>query len=517
MITLFRIATFLAAFISTVLSVYVYTKRERSMALRFLSGLMIANMVYATSYLFEISAPTRSELIFFLNLEYVGITFIPIFWVLIAWYYKPVVAKSDNLQLQKARLLYCIPAAAILFIWTNPWHRLMYKSIDMDASMPITLLLVDRAIGFWVVNGLMILLFLIGMINIILNFIHVKETHRKEYLVLALSSLPPFASYMLVLTKSVPYNLDTNPIAFALSGLMIFWGIKSMQLFNLVAIAEHMVVDAMHDAMIVLDNEGHIIETNRQACVLFGKDPSTLIGLSIDLLNPELSSMFSSSRTDADLELNLPDSGQIRSFTVNLSPIEDRRGRVKGHLFLLHDITDVRSYVKELEMLASSDGLTKLLNHRTFMQQAQKEAERLRSAGTGQFSLIMFDLDHFKSINDTYGHTAGDAILQQIGQLVSSQTRSQDICARYGGEEFIMLLTDTPLDTAVDVAESLCRNIQDGRFFFEEKQITITASFGVSIFNVESNLAWNSALSQADTALYMAKDAGRNQVKVVRQ
>src|SRR5690554_6929925 len=89
MITLFRIATFLSALISTILSVYVYTKRDKSPSLKFLSGLMIANMVYATSYLFEISAPVRAELIFFLNLEYTGIVFIPVFWVLIAWTYQP--------------------------------------------------------------------------------------------------------------------------------------------------------------------------------------------------------------------------------------------------------------------------------------------------------------------------------------------------------------------------------------------------------------------------------------------
>jgi len=513
MITLFRIATFLSALISTILSVYVYTKRDKSPSLKFLSGLMIANMVYATSYLFEISAPVRAELIFFLNLEYTGIVFIPVFWVLIAWTYQPDHTKNNHDLVRKLRRLYIIPIITIIFIWTNRWHHLMYRSIDIEFVLPITLLKVDRGIGFWIVNGMMLLLFLIGTGRMIYNLITAKSGQRRHYLLLTLASLPPFTSYLVVLTQSVPHKLDLNPIAFAISGLLIYWGITNMQLFHMVPIAEHMVVDAMHDAMIVLDTKGELIESNKQAHSLFAEENTTFIGMPIDELNPELSSILSKMDPAADVEITLPKTGERRTFTVSHSPIADKRNRVRAHLFLLHDVTIVRKYVLELEHTASSDGLTGLLNHRHFMERANEEVRRVEEIGSGQFSLIMFDLDHFKAINDTHGHSAGDMVLQQIGRMTREFANPDDLCARYGGEEFIMLLMDTPLDEAYAAASSLCSIIRDTPFEFEGRELMITASFGVSSFSPESGEPWEVALNRADTALYEAKAAGRNCVK----
>lgn len=512
MITLFRVATFLSAMFSTILAIYIYTKKDRSPSLRFLSGLMVANMIYATSYLFEISAPVLSEVIFFLNMEYVGITFIPVFWVLIAWSYHPGNTKIHHTKIHNLRYFYLLPLAMIIFIWTNRWHHLMYHQISMEIQPPVTLLQVERAVGFWVINSILLLFFLLGTVRMLVNLIRAPRGYHRHYVLLSLASLPPFASYLLVLTKSVPYHLDMNPIAFALSGLLIFWGIKNLQLFNLVPIAEHMVVDAMHDAMIVLDTNGCLIESNQQARNLFGKDATSLMGMPIEELHPELATLFTSMDATTDGEITMLGTGERRTYTVSYSPITNRRDQVNGYLLLLHDVTEIRSYVLNLERLASSDGLTNLLNHRHFMRLADQEASRLQQHGTGVFSLVMFDLDHFKTINDTYGHIAGDMVLQQIGKMITSQARKKDLCARYGGEEFILLLADTPLDQACERAQMLCRLFQETSFSFEEHQLQVTASFGVSSFSPELGIKWDSVLNQADTALYRAKAAGRNQV-----
>lgn len=512
MITLFRIATFIAAIISTTLAVYVFNKKDKSPPLRFLSGLMIANMIYATSYLFEISAPIRSELIFFLNLEYVGITFIPIFWVLIAWSYRPELRKNNHDFINKLRILYVIPIVAIVFIWTNFAHHLMYRSIDMEVALPITLLKVERGPGFWVVNGILLFLFIIGFIKILYNLITATKGYKRHYIILTLASIPPFISYLLVLTQSVPYKLDLSPIAFSISGILIFWGLTNMQLFNMVPIAEHMVVNAMHEAMIVLDTKGCLVESNTQGLRLLTRSDSSIIGMPIAELNPEIAKIFSSMQSDLDVKLTMMDTKQERIFSINCTPISKKHSRVNGYLYLLHDITDVRTYISELEHLASSDGLTNLLNHRHFMKMAQKEAERIQKNGFGQFSLIMFDLDHFKVINDTYGHSAGDMVLQRIGQIVKAYAKEQDLCARYGGEEFIMLLANTPIDDATQIAQRLCDAINTTKFTFKEQQLTVTASFGVSVYTADGDVVWEFALNRADTALYNAKAAGRNRV-----
>ena len=512
MITLFRIVTFFTALISTVLAVCVFTKREKSISFRYLSGLMFANMIYATSYLFEISAPVRSEIIFFLNMEYLGILFIPVFWFLITWTYHPSNTKSSQLNLKRLRFVYIIPAVLLVFVWTNEYHHLMYKSIDLEIVPPLSLLKADRAAGFWVVNSVLILFFISGSARLIYNYIVAKKTHRKQFLLLMLASIPPFVCYMLVLSQSVPYGLDLGPLAFTLSGLLIYWGILNMRLFNVVSIAEHMVVDAMRDAMIILDTQGCLLKCNKSAYCFFDQESAPASGLPMAMLNPEIHTVFSNAHADVDVQITLPMRQEKRFYAVRNSIIFDKRNRIKGYLLLLHDITQVRCHVEELEKLASRDGLTNLFNHRHFMNLAHEKAKSLTDQGSGVFSLIMFDLDYFKEINDTYGHRAGDMVLVRTAEMMKELCSGKDVCARYGGEEFIMLLSDAQPKEACIKANLLCKTICNTVFSFEGQDFSVTASFGVSTFFPNEGVAWDLVLSKADTALYKAKRAGKNQV-----
>jgi diguanylate cyclase (GGDEF)-like protein len=287
----------------------------------------------------------------------------------------------------------------------------------------------------------------------------------------------------------------------------------NLQLFNILPIAQNMVIDAMQDAMMILDTKGRLIECNLPAKQLFeGEDPRPN-RVPIAKLNPHLSLQFSHPSDMHEAELVLPRTGEVRTFSIYRSPVTDRRNRTRGNLYLLHDLTEIHTYVKELEHLASSDGLTELLNHRHFMTLTAKEAEKLQAIGSGTFSLVMFDLDHFKAINDSYGHNAGDDVLQQIGRMVSQHARTNDLCARYGGEEFVILLENTAMDQALKFAERLRSAIENTIFTSHGTGLYLTASFGVSTYTPECGNSWEFTLNQADTALYAAKAAGRNVVK----
>ncbi len=163
-----------------------------------------------------------------------------------------------------------------------------------------------------------------------------------------------------------------------------------------------------------------------------------------------------------------------------------------------------RSLTKQLHQLATTDHLTGANNRRSFGDAFNHEMNRaIRYANA--LSLIVFDLDRFKGVNDTYGHDAGDAVLKQIAELVRSHIRTTDIFARTGGEEFAILIPATDLKGAKIVAEKL-------RAEFERNTIdpvgTVTASFGVAKFKAGENK--EGLLKRADTALYEAKHAGRN-------
>ncbi|NNJ73098.1 MAG: GGDEF domain-containing protein, partial [Enterobacterales bacterium] len=125
-------------------------------------------------------------------------------------------------------------------------------------------------------------------------------------------------------------------------------------------------------------------------------------------------------------------------------------------------------------------------------------------------SLVMSDLDNFKKINDTYGHTCGDYVLQQIADCISKQLRETDFVARFGGEEFVMLLPETNIKEAVIAMNKLRAYIQQLPLQFNGKTFNVNMSFGVATFEAKDD--YNLVFNRADTALYRAKSRGRNQV-----
>ncbi len=168
---------------------------------------------------------------------------------------------------------------------------------------------------------------------------------------------------------------------------------------------------------------------------------------------------------------------------------------------------------KELaEELANKDELTGLNNRRAFFEQSNqvfKQARRFKHP----LSVLMMDIDHFKRINDNYGHAVGDKALKVISQFLHSMTREIDIVARMGGEEFAFVLPETGREEAVNLAERLRRKIESTIIVHNDKQLHVTVSFGVFSCLTE-NETLDSMLTKADDALYIAKKKGRNQIKV---
>ncbi|MGD1833957.1 MAG: histidine kinase N-terminal 7TM domain-containing protein [Sphaerochaetaceae bacterium] len=513
---LFKIAVFFSALGSTFLLGYAFNRRANSLSLRALSGLLVSTLIYAASYFFEISAATDMQITLALYLEYLGIFFIPIFWVFIAWSYHPEEPAYNEPLLRRLKILFAIPVISNIAVWTNGYHHWVYDHIGMNSEQSISLLVVDRGPGFWVLNGIMIVFLIIGSVKMLINLIQSDGNYRKQYLLLSLAAVPPILSYSFILFQSTPYNIDTSPVAFALSGILIFWGMYNLQLFNILPIAQKLVVEAIRDAMIVLDPEGCLIEYNVPAKKLFDSRVPGINKKPLIELYPHLTPLFLSESDSYEIDLEMPSSDNVRSFSVYRSAIIDRKNHLRGNLYLLHDLTEMKSYVKELEHLASSDGLTNLLNHRKFVERAHAEAQRLDQIGSGTFSIIMFDLDKFKMINDEYGHSAGDKVLQQIGQLLLQLVGNKDLCARYGGEEFIILLYDTQMDTATTFAEQIRIAIEKTDFTYGGSKLHVTGSFGVSAYSPLSNTSWEVTLNHADTALYMAKKAGRNAVHALQ-
>lgn len=162
---------------------------------------------------------------------------------------------------------------------------------------------------------------------------------------------------------------------------------------------------------------------------------------------------------------------------------------------------------------ADRDGLTDVFNRRSFDERLDEEFKRHQRLNT-DLSLLMVDLDHFKSVNDTYGHMAGDMVLEKVARIFESTFRSTDFIARYGGEEFVILLPHTKEEHAEMLAERIREKIEATEMSYEDKEFKVTASIGVSSVRPGSLEINNEIIRMADEALYEAKEQGRNRVVV---
>ena len=166
---------------------------------------------------------------------------------------------------------------------------------------------------------------------------------------------------------------------------------------------------------------------------------------------------------------------------------------------------------EKIQRQATTDGLTGLANHKTFYETLEKELWRMRRYG-GQISLIMIDIDSLKKVNDAYGHHAGDKVISEISKKIRACIRQIDTAARYGGDEFAVILPNTSLADAVVVAERMVGSVSDSPITWKKEQITLSISVGVGEYDAESSP--EDITSRSDQALYIAKQAGKNTVRI---
>ncbi|HLG60207.1 MAG TPA: diguanylate cyclase [Vicinamibacterales bacterium] len=191
---------------------------------------------------------------------------------------------------------------------------------------------------------------------------------------------------------------------------------------------------------------------------------------------------------------------------------EELLARVKVGLRLIQLQRQLEDKHRHLEHAALTDDLTGLPNRRAIEAWAERQ---LHAAVRHAFSfwIVLLDLDHFKRVNDTHGHQAGDAVLKAVGEILKAQTRSSDICGRIGGEEFLHVLTHAEEASMPIVVERTRAKLRARTFSFGGADVTVTASFGIAGFRGETAPTFADLLSRADRALYRAKQQGRNRAE----
>ncbi|WP_181049851.1 GGDEF domain-containing protein [Methylobacter tundripaludum] len=285
------------------------------------------------------------------------------------------------------------------------------------------------------------------------------------------------------------------------------------------------IMESLGDGVFSCDKEGLCIYVNRAALELMDLSISDVLGKD---LRPAFHQHYAENRiylsnkclirrTTVDGQPRRGDhifrhkNGRLIPVHLNVQPLVIE-GELDGVVVVFHDISERVNLIRRLEELALYDPLTGLPNRRQLDDRLKTEFARLRRYG-GEFTLILLDLDHFKQVNDSFGHPAGDVVLKAIAEALQKSLRANDLPSRLGGEEFAVLLPDTGLEEAGGLAERLRQTIEAMPIDVGKGQtINVTVSAGVA--RAIPSLDKETAIDAADQALYRAKVAGRNRVEL---
>ncbi len=444
---------------------------------------------------------------------YFGIVLTPVAWLFFAVGYTRRQMRLPRLALN---LICIVPAITLVLVMTNDWHQLIWSRVDFIWDRGVYGMVKEHGPWFYVHAIYSYGILLVATTILAWSIGHTTGAWKPVVAVIT-APLVVVAANLFYLS---PFNpapwFDMTTLGFAVAAMILDGGVLRYGVLETIPVVRDRVVEQLRDGVIVLNAGGMAIDVNESALQILRTTRGELAERSITSFFTKLSmeELTNFDRPDGQgLETTL----RGRSYDISASSL-DHTNPDADVVLVLRDITDrlktehdLRQAQDELVRLAHTDYLTGIHNRRFFMQRLTEEIERVRRHGS-QLSVLLFDLDYFKKVNDQCGHYAGDQILRAVADVSTRVKRITDIAARIGGEEFALLLPETDQAGAVRTAQRLRQSI--ARITHPETQaqrIRITASIGVATVSAVSQDLEN-VLNHADEALYKAKHSGRNAV-----
>lgn len=490
---IFALFMLISTLASVLLLVYAVSNHnsERSFFLIFAS---ICTFLYVVGYLLEITSHTLEAAFVGVRIQKMGTPFI----VVLNYLFVRDVYGEKRLNIRAYCLLFALPLFNLFTIQAFPTIRLHYTHIEYFNNG-----LIANCHGY---AGPMSHLgnlynFLLVSLNIRRILKHLREGSKlqkqKSYFML-LSILIPLTVYIYHAFSYNNLRLDLNPFAFSFSNALLLYSVRTQNLLNVVPLARAQVIESMRDAFIVCSKNFSFIDANQAAKQLFPELNTLLPGETMEQVK----------RFAGERELRLQIDGEIRFYKITKTHIVNNN-KNSAVCIMFHDITDKENQLQKLYGKATFDPLMNIYNRATFFELA-KFALNSDHAENQPYALLMIDLDHFKLVNDTYGHSCGDIVLETIAVMVKGHFRKNDIVGRYGGEEIVVLLENISTKQMLAIVEKLRASIENTTIPYQENEVKVTVSIGMAHSPAGSEHNLEKMLVEADFALYKAKDAGRN-------
>ena len=492
------------------LGTYAFRLRKQVAIARLFSLQTFAMAIWTLCYALELSSTTLEGKVLWAKMKYLGATTGPALWFVFSLYY----TNHKHWLTQPLRwVLGGFIFLTIAVVFTNELHQWYWTEMFIVPGLPESQS--EHGFFFWIYAVCMYLLILATIVIYFNYYRTVPVYFRRQSILLVVGTFIPLGVRILEdLMGLDPFpKVDNVILLLLLSAILYAVALFRFSALKIVPIAHSLVVQNINSGIIVLDVLGQVVEVNPFVKKLLGSETDVSIGKPLGLVlknGPKIK--YSPQMTEqVEEEIACETGGQLRYFIVQVSPIRDEQKNLIGHVISLVDITDRKKAEMELEYLSRTDVLTDATNRRHFFVLAELEFERFKRYGH-PLAILLMDIDHFKRINDTYGHRAGDLVLKSFVRTCQEHLRTTDIFARYGGEEFICLLYEVNHKRAMETAERLRKVIADAQFDFVGELIPVTMSIGLAF--AQANETLDAVITLADQALYESKNNGRNRVTI---
>lgn len=489
------------------LFLYVYYKRRiyKNISTYFLSY-VLAIAIYCFGSAFSMLSSNLAELKFWTSILYLGLPFTsPLGLLFIMRYLGMEISKKFRLG------LLTIPGLTTILVATNDLHHLYYRTFRINESLGAPYF--HQEIGFWyLVQGILTFgCMFAALLLLIFKYKEISEQYRAQITALIFGQFIPMGTAFVYLTGLTPVGVDPVPMILWIPTVLYLWAISSSRLFSIMPIAKDVIFNSIDEAVMVLDESLRLVEINQACKVHFPQLSQLQFGMTIDQIWKEMfDSTFIVKMGTTEVTIQL--SNEERIYQVRMSTLDPLRN-TNGFLVMFTDITEIKRLQNMLEHQAYYDELTQIYNRRAFLQQCEIEYRQSKE-NAHPFSVLIMDVDHFKAVNDRYGHHIGDRLLEHIVNICKMHLTHEEVFARYGGEEFVFSSRNSTTLKAAELANTIRDYVEKTPLVTSEGEISITISLGVAAAVNTLEETVSSLLNKADKALYRAKAEGRNRVVV---
>lgn len=503
MISILTNLLFLIGFSYIILFFYsIYKQRNRLSA--FFSILCLSLAIYIIGYGLELLSNDIEDTMFFLKLQIMGSSFMICLWFLFSFkfYY------NKNLSWPLSIGLLIIPATTLFLGVTNEYHHLFYNHISTIHYKDFILTHTIKGLWYYVQIIYSYIFYVFGITLFFKSWRSSKYKLQTPAFWMIFGSAWPCILYLVYLFGFSPYNLDLIPFGLGVFSVTSFMAVFKFDFLELNDAIKDIMFSEIYEGIIIIDYKNRLIDYNSAAQKIFsclnkknkGKDLSGIEDCKKII-----------EHTKSTFEMKIIKDGRPKYYEFRVSPIKNR-DKVLGYVYFIMDTTKQRKILQYLSLMASYDSLTEVYNRRRLMEDAEREFLRTKRYG-GNLSVLIIDIDSFKTINDQYGHLAGDKVLRSVAGIFKNRVRATDILGRYGGEEFIILLPQTTIENAFKIAENIRKQIENINIINDQQVIHVTVSIGVATYKCNHENI-QQLINQADLSLYKAKNNGKNQTAV---